>query len=146
MHKICYMVLFSFGLAFGLFAETTEIPPIAPPQLELPSNPEFDRFYGEFFKMLTMLGLIVVFLMALTWFVKRFLNTRLQQMNSGSLVQVVERRFLTPKTSIYVLEIMGKRVVIAESHSGVTVINEFSPSPTSSRFAQLLEEKQKPSE
>lgn len=148
---IYYIILFVFTMVCNLSAETPSESAVTPSEIltqepenistpELPMNPEFDRFYGEFFKMLTMLGLIIGFLMVLTWFVKRILNTRLEQINSGSLIQVVERRMLTPKTSIYVLEIMGKRVVIAESHNGVTAINEFSSSPSFSKFNQLLEE------
>ncbi len=40
-----------------------------------------DHFYTEFFKMLFMLGLIIVLLLLASWFLKRMLSSRVQQVN-----------------------------------------------------------------
>jgi flagellar biogenesis protein FliO len=97
--------------------------PAAEPGLPLPG--EFDAFYAEFFKMLGLLGLIILFLLFIAWFCKRIFNQRLQQGNSNSVIQVVERRQLTARTTVYVLDVMGKRAVIAETPEGVTTITAF---------------------
>lgn len=119
-----------------------EAPPAATPEEMLQQTPQNeaelnDRFYSEFFKMLWMLGLIIGFLLIVSWFLKKMMNTRLQQMNSSSLVQIVERRPLTPKTTVYVLEILGRKVVIAESHNGIVALTEFGRHPG---FEKMLNE------
>lgn len=92
---------------------------------EATDNEQFDQFYGQFFKMLFMLGIIIVFLLALTWFFKRFMNTRMEQINAASAIQIVERRAISTKTILYVLDISGRKVLVAESPNGVTAMTEF---------------------
>src|SRR4051812_14460183 len=116
------LCFFLFACAFGLHAEDGQ-PQIENAYLGDPLNarlgdplytadpqapvddPMNDRFYTEFFKMLSVLGLIVLALLMVTWFLKRMLNTRIEQVNSNSLIKVIERRSLTPKTSVYMLEV-----------------------------------------
>lgn len=121
-----FLLCFLLVTAFAVGAET----PSEPTTTEVPQ--EFDRFYGQFFKMMSILILIVLFLACVTWFLKRTLNSRLQKMGSDSLIQIVDRRILTPRTTIYVLSVLGKTVVLAETHHGVTPLNEFSGPPPAS--------------
>lgn len=137
MSKIFSLFFFALSLLVNSsFAQAPDTLPIEhspalpsgmqePDQIEFPASPEFDRFYGEFFKMLLMLGLIVLFLVLISWFVKRMLNSKMTQINSKSLIQVVERRLISQKTTIFILNVMGKHVVIAESHQGVTSLGGF---------------------
>jgi flagellar biogenesis protein FliO len=80
---------------------------------------EPDRFFSEFINMLTTLGLIVVLIFAVSWLLKRLLNTRIQQMNTKSVIKIVERRSLSPKSSLYLLEVHGKNFMIGESSNGL---------------------------
>lgn len=98
-----------------------------PPFLE-----EADRFYGEFLKMLILLGVVIGLLLVIMWFFKRVLNSRIDQINSGSMIKILERRSLTPKTALYVIDVEGKKFLIAESHQGGPSI-----SPLSSRRADF---------
>lgn len=105
--------------------------------LEQPSNPpknyfdikvedkENDRFLSEFINMMTTLGIIVVIILIATWFLKKMVNSRIQQLNTSSYIKIVERRTLTPKTSLYLLDIHGKGFIVAESTNGVTSLGSF---------------------
>lgn len=84
-----------------------------------------DKFFYEFLNMLATLGLLVAALLGASWFVKRMMNTRVQQMNSTSLIKVTERRSLSPKTVIYLLEIQGKTLVVGETPAGLSKLGEF---------------------
>jgi flagellar protein FliO/FliZ len=84
------------------------------------------RFFQEFMNMLFTLGVIIAFVMLFMWILKRMLSVRIEQVNKTSTIKVLERRTLTPKTSIYVLGIFGKAVAIADSTNGVTVLTELS--------------------
>jgi len=85
-------------------------------------NEEPDNFQVKFMNMLFMLGLLIAFMIIASWFIKRMMKSRLDQMNTGSSIRVVETRYLSPKTTVYLLDAMGKGLLIAESHSGVTYL------------------------
>jgi flagellar biosynthetic protein FliO len=87
-------------------------------------RPSEDRFMSDFINMLFSLGLLVALILIVSWFLKKFLNTRIQQVNTTSLIKIIERRALTPKTTVYVLEVNNKQIVIAESSNGVTKLAE----------------------
>lgn len=107
---------------------------------EPPSNQE-DHFFYQFFNMLFSLGSILVIVLIISWILKRALNTRMQQLNTNSLIKIIERRALTPKTTLYVLQIKGKDIAIAESLNGVTLLSHSTESPNPSDFEKMLHEK-----
>ncbi len=106
-------------------------------QPEQTENEQFDKFYSEFFRMMLMLGLVVGLLMFITWLLKRMINNRMQQINSSSVIQVLEKRPLSQKTMLYILEVNGRKLVIAESNNGVSSLTEFSRSPN---FEKILDQ------
>ena len=113
--------------------------------IEKPSK-QTDRFLTEFLNMLASLGLIIGLILIAVWFLKRLATTRLQQVNQTSVIKVLDKRMLSPKTMIYLLEIEGTGYVVSESVNGVTRISEFPilkeienpPSPPSKVFENLL--------
>jgi flagellar biogenesis protein FliO len=88
-------------------------------------NKNSSNFMSEFVNMLMTLLLVVVVLLIISWFVKRMLQVRTQQENSSSSIKVVERRMLNPKVAIYLLDVMGQGIVIAEFPNGITRLAEF---------------------
>lgn len=114
--------------------------PIFPPEdfMQLPeneNNSHSDRFYTEFLNMLATLGLVIGIILIAAWFLKRLLNTRIEQINTTSTIKISERRALSPKTALYLLEIHGKTVLIAESQNGVTHLAQFTSESTTSSFS-----------
>lgn len=94
----------------------------------LPPELQNEKFYVEFFKMLLILAVVIAALMAVMWFVRRMASVRMTQMNRSSLLQIVETRPLSPKTTLYIMDVEGKRLIFAESHEGVTFLAETQPS------------------
>lgn len=94
-----------------------------------PDIPETSQLYVEFFKMILMLAVIITFLLLVMWFIKRMMSARIEQMNVTSTIKVTERRLLTPKTAIYVIEVDNRRLVIAESSNGVTSLGSVTSKP-----------------
>jgi len=86
--------------------------------------PREDNFMKEFMKMLVTLGAIITVLLLISWMLKRFTNSRIQQINESSHIKILERRSITQKTSVYLLDIKGKQVAIVESHNGLLLLPE----------------------
>lgn len=117
-------------------------------------NKQNDRFFTEFLNMLATLGFVIGIILLAAWFLRRLLNTRLEQINTTSTIKIIERRSLSPKTALYLIEIYEKTVLIAESQNGVTQLAEFAdnkeePATTSGTlpqsFSKILEkEKERP--
>ena len=101
-----------------------QVPPDFSEHYAPPSTLEEDHFYHEFFKMLSLLGLIIMLLLLASWFLKRMLSSRTEQINNTSLIKIVERRMLSAKSAVYVIDVMGKKVVLAESQNGITALGE----------------------
>lgn len=115
-----------------------------------PQTDHGDRFFTELLNMLAVLGIIIVIILSTAWFLKRILNTRIQQMNTVSPIKILERRALTPKTTIYLIEINGKGIALAESQNGASLLAEFdnlsNPNEGSkevSAFDKILEDKKR---
>ena len=98
---------------------------VTPKQEEQPVEKKEDNFFdlteapvsykGAFVKMiLTLLGLILLIVLSV-WLLKRISSGRMKQMNFGRSIKVIERRPLSAKSILYLVEIEGKKVVIAES-------------------------------
>lgn len=88
---------------------------------------EQDRFFYELINMLSTLGLIVGGVLIVAWFLKKILHGKIQQLNGGSLIKVIEHRTLSPRTTIYLLDIKGEGMIIGESMNGVYHLGNFQP-------------------
>ncbi len=98
-----------------------------------------EHFLKDFMSMLTTLGLIIVFIFFVSWFLKKMLNSRLQQLNTTSEIKILERRALTPKSAIYLIEIKGKEMVIGESSNGLSLLADFKNVKPSLSFDTFLD-------
>lgn len=85
-----------------------------------------DRFYIEFFNMLATLGLVIAIILIAAWLLRRILNTRMEQINTSSIIKIIEKRAISPKSAIYLLEIQDKTFAIAESQNGITHLGEIN--------------------
>lgn len=134
--NIFLRLLFSFlFIATGpLFSEVEKskevenpqaIPPSLFPSEEIPQDLKEEHFGKNLLQMLITLSIIVSMIFIMTWFLKKILNTRIQQLNTSSNIKILERRSLTPKTTIYLLEIEGKGFIVAESTNGLVSLSNF---------------------
>lgn len=112
--------------------------------LQVTATESFD-FWASFRQMLVSLAAVCSLILVTAWFLKRFMKTRLEQINSGSTIKILERRNLTPKSVVYLLDIEGKKVLIAESQTGVHMLTEFFQKTelSESNFKPILQSKVK---
>lgn len=92
--------------------------------------------------MIVMLGLTLVAMLLVAWFLKRFLYSRLQQTNSTSGIRIEERRSLGPRSMIYLVEIEGSRFIVGETPSGLVRLGDLpaAPAPKPSSFSKLMDD------
>lgn len=96
---------------FALLADMTLPPngnPLPVPAESLPS------YEGAFLKMILTLLALIVGMIGTIWFLKRMAAGRLGA-GSGSSIKLIEKKPLSPKTMLYLIEVEGKQSVIAES-------------------------------
>ncbi len=99
---------------------------------ETPSPEEMPVTYkGAFAKMmLTLLALILLIVISV-WMLRRIGQGRFRQLSQGRQIKVLERRPLSAKTVLYVVEVGQKKVLVAESQlevRSIASIDEIYPS------------------
>ena len=77
---------------------------------------------AAFVKMMIALVVIVVLLFVSYWFLRRLIQNRLQKGVGEAEIQIIEKRMISPKTMLYLVEVDRKRILIAESHLEVIPI------------------------
>lgn len=134
MYRYLWILCFSFAFSpFGASAQTgqsqpTELYPPLPPELQVPLKKEQEkpsRFFSEFINMLITLGAIVAFLFALSWAVRRMTNMRMMQGSTTGEIQVLDKAVISPRSTVYLLEVKGKGIAVAESNNGLVKLTEF---------------------
>lgn len=73
--------------------------------------------YGATFaRMFLTLTCLVLLLVLTYWFIRRMVQQRLQKGGALQSIQVVEKRMISPKTTLYLVEVeKNKRILMAES-------------------------------
>lgn len=105
----------------------------------IPSEGQSLPYWKDFINMLVTLLFVLALVFASIWFLKRVMRSRLNQLNRSTGIKVLERRSLAPKSSLYLISILGKGVVIAESPAGIQLITEL---PVDLNVEEALLEKQ----
>lgn len=103
--------------------ETSEPTTALPP---LPSSQEMTTSYeGAFIRMLvTLLGLIIL-VFATIWVLRKMGKGRFT-FSAGKSIQILEKRHLSPKSVLYLIEIAGKQLLISESQLEVRSLTELT--------------------
>lgn len=74
-----------------------------------------DKFQSAFKKMLWMLFALIILVVLTVWMIKRLTNIRLHQNNRYSSIKILEKRNLSPKSILYIVDVDGKRILLSES-------------------------------
>jgi flagellar biogenesis protein FliO len=127
----CLFLLFCWLLAAPLLGQEAEKPTQPPPNLpeefKIEKEIEPPSFTWQLLNVLTTLGLLIAMVMLASWFFKRMMRTRMQQVNLTSDIKILEQRALTARTIVSVIDIRGKELAIAESTNGVTLLCQLTP-------------------
>ena len=69
----------------------------------------------SFFKMLFALAIVLGLMVGAAYFFKKFLPRTSGGLNDNSLINIIASRYLGPKSSIMLVEILGKVIVVGIS-------------------------------
>jgi flagellar protein FliO/FliZ len=107
-------------------AEPSMIPPVIAPVDLVPG------YEGAFLKMFLALIALVIGIFFTVWLLKKFAQGRWSQGNSNRSIKIIEKRPLSPKTMLYIIDVDGQQSVIAESQLEVKHLmnlEEFTEEP-----------------
>ncbi len=142
IRHLCLILLFCAG-AFAdkqIFEETVNAPP--PAEHTHPEAPTEDLTQTSYGHALTKMVLTLAALLALFalsyWLLKKVGRHRVTGMNNLKAIKIRERRPISPKTTLYLLELAGKEILIAESQLDVRPLAAYEwpdeePIPKSSK-------------
>lgn len=134
MFRNKFKVLVCF-LAYCCFAAIAYCDPMPPPIPDTQASPETNQeevtssmestqsYEGAFFKMLLTLVALIVFVFLTFWMFRRLSQGRLLSGNNTRSIKIIDKRPLSPKSMLYIVEVGNKRVLIAESHLEVRSIS-----------------------
>ena len=86
---------------------------------------ETESFESKFLHMLLVLGLLIGFMFVASWALKRMMKAKITHHNTSSSIKVLETRYLSPRATLYLVEIEGQSLLIAESPTAVTYLKTF---------------------
>jgi flagellar biogenesis protein FliO len=117
--------LVSIFAYFNLFADQMENIETQIVQVDNIINtlPEVE-FKSVFFKMLFTLLALVILIVVSFYFFKRFSKIKFTNQNQNSNIKILEKRVLSPKSILYIIEVDGKKSLISESHLEVRKIKD----------------------
>lgn len=95
----------------------------------------------EMFKILGSLILLLTLFGIGVWAFKKFLKSKGQGFGNSSTIKILDRRSLNPKTCIYIIRVVNKTLVIAESGEKITLLSEFPPDTDINELLQQNEKK-----
>ncbi len=84
---------------------------------------------AAFVKMLITLVVLVGLLGITYWFVRRLIQGRLQRGVGTASIQILEKRMISPKTTLYLVEVDHKKVLLAESHLEIKRLLDLESAP-----------------
>ena len=95
-------------------------------------------FFDEMMNMFLILGGILAAMIVVAWSLKRLLNTRMEQMNADSQIKIIEKRHLSPKSILYLVELQGKGYLLGEGAQGVVSLGEVQLPPQKRSFQEVM--------
>jgi flagellar biosynthetic protein FliO len=100
----------------------------------------------SFFKMLFALAIVLGLMVGAAYFFKRFLPRTSGGLNDNSLINIVSSRYLGPKSSIMLVEILGKVIVLGISANQISHLATISEGEALDRLKHMgTQEKSSPS-
>jgi flagellar biogenesis protein FliO len=102
-------------------AQVQDVTPASPPTtpLDAVSIPEMSSeppsYEYTFVKMIVSLTALLILIFLTVWALKKLSHGRLRFMNQSLGIKILEKRSLSPKSILYLVEIGGQKVLISES-------------------------------
>ena len=98
---------------------------------EEPSLPDVPPSYrGAFAKMMLSLFGLIALIIFCAWTLRKLASGRLRQINQGKAIKILERRPLSPKSILYLVEVSGKKILMAESQIEIRTLATLDTLPS----------------
>ncbi len=104
------------------------------------------NFGQELAKMLFVLAGIIALLILTVYLLKKFSNQRLVRLNRSTDIEILERRAISPKTTLFIIKAKGRKILFAESHLKIQTIAEFKEAMSDTEFKNLMQGEKAPKE
>lgn len=120
MKKPYFLFLVIFSICSISYATDVSLE-TSPQQEETVDKPLFEEnmppsnFHKTFIRMLISLALIIILVFVTFWAFRKMMRTKQMQANSNKTIKILERRTLSPKTVLYLLEVKNKKILLSES-------------------------------
>lgn len=128
----CFAILFlTFTPLLKVFPQENDQLKQSAPYLIEDSIEKYDpisrpEYKPTFFKMLLILTALIALIFVTFYLFKRLMKVRLHQTNLTKNIKILERRPLSPKSILYLIEVDGKKTLISESSLEVRKITDLS--------------------
>ena len=119
-------------LLASLHAEVVTQPPAVTPATPqtptaVPTSPSstpatMPSYEGTLLKMFLTLGGLIFLALVTVWLLKRFAHGRFGGLGSQKKISILEKKHLSPKTALYLVELEGKKILLSESQLEVKMI------------------------
>lgn len=96
-----------------------------------PSLPPTD-IAATLVKMLLAMAALALLLFASYWFLRKLVQNRMQKGGTHQSIQILEKRMISAKTMLYLVEVENKKVLLAESHLEIKTLAELPNAPEDS--------------
>ena len=122
---IPFLTLFSTGFAQEESISQNKSEKVEPVDPDFPDlfpdqvMNETDTFQSKLLNMLMILALLIGLMILASWALKRLMKTKVGQMNTSGQIKVIETRYLSPRATLYLIEVEGHLVLLAESPTTV---------------------------
>ena len=82
------------------------------------------EFILSILKMLSALALVLGLMVVAMYFLKKFMNRTGGSIETDEFVKIISTRYLGPKNSIVILDILGRVIVVGISNQQISMLTE----------------------
>lgn len=88
-----------------------------------------EGYWGKMFNILCSLLIVLAIFIAVAWMIRKLLHSRFERYNQVALIKILEKRALSPKSALYLIEIKDQLFLIGETSSaGIRPIGQIQSS------------------
>lgn len=74
-----------------------------------------NNYEATFIRTMVVLLCILILIGLAVWMFRRLSHTRIRQMNFNKSIKVLEKRPISPKSILYLIDVGGRQILVAES-------------------------------
>ena len=116
------------------------------PFTEVDFSPDKFDYWSEFLRMFLTLGIILGSVLIGAYLLKKVLNKKVLTANESYEIKIIERRALSQKANLYLIQVKDKEILISDSASGIQFLVDCKKEELdneSKEFAEIFEKLKK---